>query len=983
MKKFTKKLTLAIVLVLACVLALTLMVACNSEENKDDTPQTPAHTHDYSVWKNDATNHWKECATEGAKDDSTVAAHVDAAGDGICDVCGYDGLHVHSYTWTSDSAQHWQVCACGATTQKENHNVPDGKCTICDKYGISSCNHYFEVVGDVTAAEIDWELDEDTFEVTGYTTTPGSATIKCETTENCINSEVVLEALVFGDTMTKTVEPYQFVYFYFANDNSFDSAYATLGSTTVLQRILGQAVETDEDWNYFYVWQYAKENVTNNSAASLALVDSTGYAEPYNAVIFRAYSTDGNISVKFSDVPGTSKESAIEMTKGTAYTGSATDAIYYKYTATADETIVFCNQPAYTGWGEDGLMGDAVTFYMDKGYDTTIVSGKYNIITLKKDDTCYFYTYYGDYSIKVIDNSGDTYLGYSADSAIEMTSDSITLSDDLNGVRYFKWTSDVKGYVNISITSANAQVSYYVMFEDDYYGWELGSTTELLSVGQEVVIAVEFWADGASSYTLNVDGEAATPVAHTFTVKDDDGNAVNGVIVKVYEENSIDEPTLIASGATDANGVVTLTFIPYEYDVELSDYDAKYLYKGLSTDIDTTSYEITLLTEVTNTFIVKNSGTGLEGVTVKVMDGTTVVASGTTNADGSVTLTYAFGTTGNYTIAFDNMDDYYVNREQSIAKDEHKTTKSINVYAKTTYTVTVVAGTDVTASVAGLEVQLYEVDWLGNETLIASGTTDASGVATIKAKAGSSNYIVKIKNLGTAYTAENGSVGGYGGSNSCTITIENAEGGTEGGDEGGTTPGGDEGGSDVFAFPTELVGSWYLMDGTPITITADSITKGADEDAQTGTNYAVTTVSGVTTYTFNIGRPSYSIYKDGDDWYMEQINDVAQKILATAPTYLTAIDAGMIGTWSLEVDEEPATIVITASGVTYYDETNFIIENSEVLVYSTTQVIISTGSSTAILTLTANDTITLSESGEEYTCTRATEGGEGTDGGVA
>lgn len=775
MKKFTKKLTLAIVLVLACVLALTLMVACNSEDNTDDTPQTPAHTHDYSVWKNDATNHWKECATEGAKDDSTVAAHVDETGDGTCDVCGYDGLHVHSYTWTSDSAQHWQVCACGATTAKVNHNVPDGQCTICNKYGISSCNHYFEVVGDVTAAEIDWELDEDTFEVTGYTTTPGSATIKCETTENCINSEVVLEALPYGYTVTKTAEPNQFVYFYFENDEIFpySNAYVTLGSTTVLQKVVSKGYVADEDYNYSYAWQYAKENVSNNSSVSLE-VDY----DPYVAVIFRAYSTDGNISIKLSDVPGASKESAIEMTKGTAYTGTADGYVYYKYTATADETIVFCNQPAYTGWGEYGLEGDTVTFYMDKGLDTTtIVSGKYNIITLEKDDTCYFYADGVTYNIKVIDNSGDTYLGYSADSAIEMTSDSITLSDDLNGVRYFKWTSDVKGYVDISITSANEQVSYDVMFENDFYGWKLGSTTELLSVGQEVVIAVEFWADGASSYTLNVDGEAATPVAHTFTVKDDDNNAVSGVTVTVGD----------ASGTTNAAGVATLTFIPYKYEVELSDYDAKYLYKGLSTNINTTSYEITLLTEVTNTFIVKNSGTGLEGVTVKVMDGTTVVASGTTNADGSVTLTYAFGTTGNYTIAFGNMDDYYVNREQSIAKDAHQTTKSISVLAKTAYTVTVVAGTDVTASVAGLEVELYEVDRLDNETLVASGTTDASGVATIKAKAGNDAYIVKIKNLGTAYTAENGSVGGYGGSNSCTITIKNAEGGTEGGDEGGTS----------------------------------------------------------------------------------------------------------------------------------------------------------------------------------------------------
>ncbi len=49
------------------------------------------HTHDFSgEWKDDENYHWHECAEDGEIDEKE--AHVDENSDGVCDVCGREGL---------------------------------------------------------------------------------------------------------------------------------------------------------------------------------------------------------------------------------------------------------------------------------------------------------------------------------------------------------------------------------------------------------------------------------------------------------------------------------------------------------------------------------------------------------------------------------------------------------------------------------------------------------------------------------------------------------------------------------------------------------------------------------------------------------------------------------------------------------------------------------------------------------------------------
>ena len=125
--------SLLVCAILCIAMSLTL-VACNAS----------AHQHTYSdEWSYNETNHWHiaTCNEEGcgtAK--GSDLAHADADKNKICDVCGYDYNHEHSYAEevSSDAKGHWYAVACGCSidTNKDPHydKNNDGVCDLC-KYG--------------------------------------------------------------------------------------------------------------------------------------------------------------------------------------------------------------------------------------------------------------------------------------------------------------------------------------------------------------------------------------------------------------------------------------------------------------------------------------------------------------------------------------------------------------------------------------------------------------------------------------------------------------------------------------------------------------------------------------------------------------------------------------------------------------------------------------------------------------------------------
>ena len=112
---------------------------CDVCENK--TYDETVHTHaaaSGAAWVYDNANHWKVCA-EHAGVKVEVASHKDADNNKICDECGFDYNHTHTYNtsvWTADTSDHWHAVTCGcsiAVVDKAAHTDAnyDGVCDVC------------------------------------------------------------------------------------------------------------------------------------------------------------------------------------------------------------------------------------------------------------------------------------------------------------------------------------------------------------------------------------------------------------------------------------------------------------------------------------------------------------------------------------------------------------------------------------------------------------------------------------------------------------------------------------------------------------------------------------------------------------------------------------------------------------------------------------------------------------------------------------
>ena len=62
---------------------------CTEQVTGDSQLEIKSKDHTPSTWKNDETNHWKECTQCGAETINTRGSHNDENGDNQCDTCGY------------------------------------------------------------------------------------------------------------------------------------------------------------------------------------------------------------------------------------------------------------------------------------------------------------------------------------------------------------------------------------------------------------------------------------------------------------------------------------------------------------------------------------------------------------------------------------------------------------------------------------------------------------------------------------------------------------------------------------------------------------------------------------------------------------------------------------------------------------------------------------------------------------------------------
>ena len=122
MKKFVKILSLMVV----CVAMSIMAVACGNH----------THAFDTSSWKSDATKHWHSATCEHTTELGDVDGHVDANIDGTCDVCNYNGGHVHAFdtVLSYDAQNHYfkSTCFHNVVDSSEEHDFNAANvCTVC------------------------------------------------------------------------------------------------------------------------------------------------------------------------------------------------------------------------------------------------------------------------------------------------------------------------------------------------------------------------------------------------------------------------------------------------------------------------------------------------------------------------------------------------------------------------------------------------------------------------------------------------------------------------------------------------------------------------------------------------------------------------------------------------------------------------------------------------------------------------------------
>ncbi len=140
------------ILLLVTVLLLVTMVfvACNETEAPDGN--TSAHQHTYGdVWAMDETNHWHAATCTDGTDctsaKASVAAHTDADNNKVCDVCGYDYNHEHTYAaeWTADANGHAHAVTCGCTISAKDaaNHIDANNDGVCDTCAYVGCTHTY------------------------------------------------------------------------------------------------------------------------------------------------------------------------------------------------------------------------------------------------------------------------------------------------------------------------------------------------------------------------------------------------------------------------------------------------------------------------------------------------------------------------------------------------------------------------------------------------------------------------------------------------------------------------------------------------------------------------------------------------------------------------------------------------------------------------------------------------------------------------
>lgn len=105
------------------------------------------HTHTYSPeWSHDEDMHWHAPSCSHNVEGKDAADHEDENEDGICDGCGWDYDHTHTFdteNWRYNDTHHWHAPTCDHDVYlgEEEHVEINGSCFICKA---QLCDHEYD-----------------------------------------------------------------------------------------------------------------------------------------------------------------------------------------------------------------------------------------------------------------------------------------------------------------------------------------------------------------------------------------------------------------------------------------------------------------------------------------------------------------------------------------------------------------------------------------------------------------------------------------------------------------------------------------------------------------------------------------------------------------------------------------------------------------------------------------------------------------------
>lgn len=494
--------------------------------------------------------------------------------------------------------------------------------------------------------------------------------------------------------------------------------------------------------------------VTSGSALTLMTGSNSTCGEAIGSYKFRVKATGANPSFKLNLVAAEgNKFNPKAITLG-ANSISVTDSTEQWFTFTAPsesfytlETINCGAIDIYNGMPADNTTGAAASLSGNAQKSVVKIAAGEHYVKVTPWSTAGVYAC--EFTFSAYNEATD--LGYSEEKAKPLTVDfasqdggskTATISSvaaKMGIYTYYTFTMPETG--TLSIAGA-AKFSAYLVVN----GGQVASNK--YNSGDTVTVKIRNRsADGSTTATLTLVPETVTePVAieHTFNIRDysDDTSfsncaPVQGVTVTI--KNPKDNSVVATSDATGADGVAKVSFVPGAYTVELSGYSATdYSFEGKTTDADSTSYNINLNNVKKDFNITVESGaTKFEGATVKIMKGTTVVASQTTNEQGVAAFTNIFiPMTGElkYTVELASADaeNYALTPAKLSAMTINKKTSTeikVEFGELVEYSVKV-------ANANGGGVQGISVVFNDGKNDVATGTTGIDGVAKLKTVGG-------------------------------------------------------------------------------------------------------------------------------------------------------------------------------------------------------------------------------------------------------